>query len=32
VTIHWCDGTKQELGSLPVDQTHQVEYPSTSST
>ena len=26
VTIHWCDGTKRELGSLPVDQLHRVTY------
>ena len=26
VIIHWSDGSTQELGSLPVDQVHQVTY------
>ena len=30
VRVHWCDGTVQELGSLPVDQLHRVTYPAVS--
>ncbi len=30
VTVHWCDGTTQELGTLPVDELHHVAYPTPS--
>jgi hypothetical protein len=26
VEIHWCDGQRQVLGSLPVDQLHTIQY------
>ena len=32
VKIHWCDGTEQSLGALPVDQLHVITHPSQNET